>query len=272
MSYRELLPHPSLRSHIRCYWTLSISEPMETNEGHSFLAEGLELSFNLGDPIELLNHGLDSSIACRNCICGPMTQPMRMRPTGRVEILGVCFRPGGAYPFFPYPAGELVNGRGEIEDFWGSKGSEIVNGIRDECCTTEEQIHLLERHFVHRLENSPKNDSCITKALYEIEAHKGQVRICRLAKSVGLGSRQLERRFKERVGLSPKQLCRNLRFKNVFKVLSASSTDSRVSTALACGYYDQSHMIREFKHYTGVSPAIYCVRQSPMDVLFTGNF
>ena len=272
MLYQEHLPHPKLRNHIKCYWTVSISRPTETNKGHSFLAEGLELSFNLGDPIGLLSYGQGSSIAYRDCVCGPMTQPMRMRPTGRVELLGVCFRPGGAYAFFPYPAGELVDGRGGIEDFWGSKGSLIGNGIRDECRTTEERIHLLEHHFVDRLNKSPENDSTVAAAICEIESHKGQVRICRLAKSVSLSSRQLERRFKERVGLSPKQLCRSLRFKNVFKVLAASSTDSWVSTALKCGYYDQSHMIREFKHFTGVSPAIYFIRQAVLDGFYTGNF
>jgi AraC-like DNA-binding protein len=72
--------------------------------------------------------------------------------------------------------------------------------------------------------------------------------------------------------VSPKQLCRSLRFKSVFEHLAASPSDSWTSTALACGYYDQSHMVRDFKHYTGASPAAYFARPEPGRRLFTGNF
>lgn len=271
MFYEEHLPHKSLRNCIRCYWTLSISEPTEVEESHAFLAEGMELSFNLGDPIEVLNQSSGSFMACRSCVCGPMTQPMQMRPSGRVEILGVCFRPGGAYPFFSYPAAELVDGRGEVEDFWGSKGSEIVNGIRGEYRTMEEKMHFLERYFMRKLDQSPGNDRRMSAALCEIEANKGRIRISSLAESVGLSSRQLERLFKERVGLSPKQLCRGLRFKNLFKLLAASSPDSSALAAIDCGYFDQAHMIRDFKYYTGLTPAAYFTRQSAGGGFFTGN-
>jgi len=76
----------------------------------------------------------------------------------------------------------------------------------------------------------------------------------------------------ERVGLSPRQLCRSLRFKSVFRHLAASSGDPWTSTALACGYCDQSHMIRDFKHYAGASPAAYFTRPEAGRLFFAGNF
>ncbi len=271
MLYQEYPPHLGLKNHIKCYWTLAISASMIQKGGQSFLAEGLEFAFNLGDPIEFLTNNPDPAIARHSCICGPMTQLMRIRPIGRVEVLGVCFRPGGAYPFFFYPAVDLVNGYAEIDDLWGARGLGIVDRIQDGCHTTKERIDFLDRHFLHLLDKNQRNDSCLAASLKVIEALNGQVNIGRLAGLVGLSSRQLERRFKEQVGMSPKQLCRSLRFKNIFKNIATSHTDCWVSTAQACGYYDQSHLIKDFKHYLGSSPTDYFTKPQAIESFFMGN-
>lgn len=272
MLYHDLPPHPDLRSHIKCYWTLVIPAPVVAGEDQHFLAEGVELSFNLADPVEIATHDRESATARRSCICGPMTQPMRIRPLGRVEVFGVCFRPGGAYPFFSCPAGELVNGHAEIDDLWGSRGTGIADRIQDGCQTVEERAALLDRHFLCLLDKNRRVSPRIAAALDAIEARRGRVNIDRLAKWAGLSSRQLERQFKERVGMSPKQLCRSLRFKNLFEHIAASPADCWAATALACGYYDQSHMIRDFKHYTGTSPAAFFAKPQAAGRLFTGSF
>jgi AraC-like DNA-binding protein len=72
--------------------------------------------------------------------------------------------------------------------------------------------------------------------------------------------------------MTPKQLCRNLRFKYVFKYLVKPPTESWAAIALACGYYDQSHMINEFKHYTGSSPAAFFSEPMAIEKYFIGNF
>jgi AraC-like DNA-binding protein len=234
----------------------------------------MEFSINLADPIEVVLHGSEPATIRGGCILGPMTRAMRVQPTRRVEIFGVCFRPGGAYSFFPYPASRLVNGCLGMDDPWGSMGSEIVNRIQGECNSPKERTDLMNRFFLRRLDDR-RNNPCIAAALEVIEARKGQVDIHRLARSIGLSGRHMERCFKERVGMSPKQLCRSLRFKNVFSHLAAHPADSWVSTAVACGYGDQSHMIKDFKHYTGTSPAAYFSKPRTMDGINfreTGDF
>lgn len=272
MLYQEFPPHPSLKSRIRCYWTLTLSETVHRGEDLHFLAEGLELSFNLGDRIQLVTGDPEPRTAGVSCVCGPMTQPMRIRPTGQLELFGVCFRPGGAYPFFSYPARELVDGFGELEELWGSRVSSIVETIQSKYLGTRERIDLLDRLFLLRLEKHRTVDCCVGEAVNAIESKKGQVNVEALARMVGLSSRQLERRFKERVGMSPKQLSRSVRFKAVFRHFAASVPDSCAATALACGYYDQSHMIHDFKHYTGMAPMTYFAEPNAVNRFFTGNF
>jgi AraC-like DNA-binding protein len=270
MLYREHAPHPALSAHIKCYWTLALPASAPGADGQEVLTEGLELSFNLADPIVVASDPRRPATARRTYLCGPMTRPTLMRPTGRVEILGVCFRPGGAHPFVRAPARELLDRQIEIEDLWGSRGAGIAERIRGGCRTTEERISFLERHFLSRLDDGRRRgDAALAAALQLIDERHGQVRVDRLARAVGVSSRQLERGFQERVGMSPRQLCRSLRFKSLFKRVAASPGDPWASIALACGYCDQSHMIRDFKYYTGASPGAYFTRPGR---LFFGNF
>ncbi len=72
--------------------------------------------------------------------------------------------------------------------------------------------------------------------------------------------------------MTPKQLCRNTRFKQVYKLIETSSHHNWADVALTCGYYDQSHLINEFKYFTGSSPEAYFFSSSHGPDFFTANF
>ena len=65
----------------------------------------------------------------------------------------------------------------------------------------------------------------------------------------------MERRFHTAVGLRPKLYCRIRRFNSVFRRLG-EPIPSWVETAIACGYYDQAHLIRDCKSLSGNTPAV----------------
>jgi AraC-like DNA-binding protein len=255
MLYREFTPHPALRDHVKCFWTLTVAAPPPGLEGLRVLADGVELAFNLADPFDVADTRPGLSWAPRDRVWGPMTHPVRVRPTGRVEVFGVCFRPGGAYPFFSYPAVALADEGAEVGVLWGASGEAIVGRIEG-ARHTGERIRLVEQELLQRLAANGRGDARVAAALRLIDGRRGMVPIDEVARTTGLSGRQLERHFRERVGMTPKQLCRSLRFKNVLRHLARGS-DSWASTALACGYCDQSHLIRDFKHFTGTSPAAF---------------
>jgi AraC-like DNA-binding protein len=109
-------------------------------------------------------------------------------------------------------------------------------------------------------------EGCVRSA---VEA-EGRVSVDELASSTGLGPRQLERRFRERVGLGPKRFLKILRFQSVFRRGSSQARDW-AEVALDCGYYDQSHFIRDFKSFTGASPDAFFAAESPLTMVFTGG-
>jgi AraC-like DNA-binding protein len=245
---------------------------MAVQKEHRFLAEEVQSAFNLADPIEQVGTAGEPLTLHRRYIFGPMTTPKRIRTLGRMEVLGVCFRPARAYPFISYPAGELANRCIRTDDILDSEALQIVERRLKDYRTTDERVKILDLHFLHRLEKGVSKDFSTAAAADRIETNRGRVSIYNLAKSVGRSSRQLERRFKERVGMSPKQLCRNVRFKSVFQHLASSRRDLFALTSMDCGYYDQSHMIKDFKHYTGTSPAAFFRKPQAVEGLFTGNF
>lgn len=77
---------------------------------------------------------------------------------------------------------------------------------------------------------------------------------------------------KERIGVTPKQLCRNIRFMNVYKNIETSPYIDLADVALSCGYYDQAHLINEFEHFTETSPTEYFKTSSYGPDFFTANF
>lgn len=83
----------------------------------------------------------------------------------------------------------------------------------------------------------------------------GQISVSGLADQLGLGERQLRRRFEAVMGLTPKAYCRLIRHLNAMRLADAASDPDWADIACASGYFDQSHMIREIRSLTGISPA-----------------
>jgi transcriptional regulator GlxA family with amidase domain len=99
-----------------------------------------------------------------------------------------------------------------------------------------------------------QRDPTVEAAVTRIEAAQGRVDVARLAEDAGIGRRQLERRFGDGVGVGPALLASIFRFRSVFDVIERDAARPWTEAALAAGYYDQSHFIREFRRFVGVSP------------------
>ncbi|MBT8340061.1 MAG: helix-turn-helix transcriptional regulator [Desulfatitalea sp.] len=192
--------------------------------------------------------------------------------TGSVNLFGICFRPGGGYPFFKYPAHELVNQSVDVADLCRTREGQFVEQIQNDCPTTPTRIEAANTYLINCLESNLRDDDVTLKAIEIIESCKGRISIARLAQTLGLSHRHLTRKFKERIGMTPKQLCRNIRFKQVYKLIESSSDHNWADAALTCGYYDQSHFINEFRWFTGRSPDAYFCSSLCSPDFFTANF
>ena len=96
-----------------------------------------------------------------------------------------------------------------------------------------------------------------------IRKNKG-IKIEELAKMLFISKRQLQREFKNKVGISPKHYYRITRINEVLRLLDGDRQMDLTSVAYACGYFDQAHFINDFKRITGVRPTIFVKDQGQM--------
>src|SRR5262249_45351761 len=111
----------------------------------------------------------------------------------------------------------------------------------------------LDALFTHGSAVSQHDSVWITKIVQHFEITGSRISVSATARHAGLSMRQFERRFREAVGISPKLFSRMQRFQHVFHALEGPHTDW-VTEAIRCGYFDQAHLIRDFREFTGATP------------------
>ena len=101
-------------------------------------------------------------------------------------------------------------------------------------------------------------------AWHQLERSAGNVAVSTLAAKLGCSRKHLIARFRDQVGLPPKLLARILRFQRVLRRIDAAPTLPRwADVAADCGYFDQAHLIREFREFSGSTPSDFLARLLP---------
>jgi Domain of unknown function (DUF6597) len=90
---------------------------------------------------------------------------MRIRSSGTVNLFGICFNPGGGYPFFKYPTHEMVDQYANADDLWGAKGREFVEHIQNDCGTTQARIKAVSAYLTRCLKSNLREDVVTQKAI-----------------------------------------------------------------------------------------------------------
>jgi AraC-like DNA-binding protein len=171
------------------------------------------------------------------------------------ESLVVHFRPGGAYPFFGVPLSELTDRFVSIERLWGTAGADLTGRIAD-APDAAARLRLVERALVERLRGGalfePASAARVRRAIDRVVASPVLPRVDQLARDVGMSARQLRRGFEAVVGMGPKAFVRVVRFQ---RALGLAGTRDWSAVAAAAGYYDQAHLIADFRDLAGATPS-----------------
>lgn len=271
MRYDEFRPAEPLARLVKCFWVLE-SAAMASAEPDRILPDGCtEMVFHLGDPFVQYSSDDNSERQPLAMFVGQMRRHLLIKPTGRVEVLGVRFWPGGAYPVLAVPQQEIAGQVVDLESVWGVFTRELYSRIC-EGATPHDKVRQVEAFLLARLANSKWAEDGVTHAVRTIINSGGQVAVECLADNLGLGLRRLDRSFNTRVGLTPKTLCRIVRFQRVVRMIEQNETRRDWATiALDCGYYDQPHFIKDFSDIAGIGPTGYFTAQNPMSELFTAS-
>jgi AraC-like DNA-binding protein len=246
--YREIRPSARLRPFIKVIWLLEQS--VDATAPQRVVPDGCsELILNFAQPFESFQDGQWRGQP-RSFLAGQIDGPLMLRPRGPAKMLGIRFRPDGAARLLAWPMHELSGRFTSIECL-----NNTLSRRLDRALEGPDPVAAVEAALLSVAETSHSGDPLTGEAVRRITLAKGGVDLAALARDLGLSIRQFERRFGTAVGLPPKVFCRIERFTNVFHLLGEPCRDW-VDTALACGYYDQAHLIRDCKSLSGTTPAV----------------
>jgi AraC-like DNA-binding protein len=269
MRYRAIPPGPYLAKFIECFWTLESRERSSVTSPERILPDGcVELIFNLADAFKRHHANGALEIQPQTLIAGQMRRYAMIEPAGRVKLFGVRFHPGGAYPFLQFPLSELTDQIIGFDSVWNRGGKELADRIQS-ARSVRERIGITEMTLLARLEQRRSVDRRVDAVVKTIVAREGLVSLERLRRNLGISERQLERKFQTTVGITPKFLCRTLRFQKVFKAVERHQTVNWGFIASECGYYDQAHFIHDFREFSGQNPTAYFSQDHEMSEYFT---
>jgi AraC-like DNA-binding protein len=179
-------------------------------------------------------------------------------------IMGVHFRPGGAFPFLGLPARELADAHVDLEALWGHCSAAELRERLCSASSVKERFAILEAALADHLFSPLEHHGAVSLALNAVmAADSGAPKSRDLADQVGLSQRQLIQVFSAEVGMPPKLFCRVHRFQRVLGRLAQSGTPHWAQLAVQAGYFDQAHLIRDFRQFSGLNPTSYLRQRDP---------
>jgi AraC-like DNA-binding protein len=180
-------------------------------------------------------------------------------PTAEASIIGVHFKPGGAFPFLGLPAGDLTDTHVDLETLWGPSAGRL----RERLCETRtpaERFQLLQEALLSRLCHGVEQHYAVSAALEMFGKNQAGPTVREAAKYLGLSQRRFIQVFKAEVGMTPKLFSRIQRFQQTRAFIQQNPSPNWAALALDLGYFDQSHLIREFLEFSGLNPTDYLNR------------
>ncbi|MBL8956721.1 MAG: AraC family transcriptional regulator [Myxococcaceae bacterium] len=201
-------------------------------------------------------------------VTGARTRSILFEPRQRASAVGVHFKPGGAFAFLGISPWEIVDASIQVGDLWGRFGRSLHEQLL-EASTAHERFDLLEAALLERLRHAPRRVHPAARLGVRALAHAaGTARVSAVAASLGLSRRRFVEVFEREVGVTPKLFARLRRFHRVKQHVAARGQPASWGAfALECGYFDQSHMIRDFVEFSGMTPTGYVQSSSSETVL-----
>jgi AraC-like DNA-binding protein len=259
-------PPAELAPSIKTFWAARGSRA-EFASSDPIVPDGcVEIVFNLGDPF--MNG--DGALQPRVLLTGQMMRPVVALPTGSVNLIGVRFRSAAAGAALRVAMWQLQDALIDAASL-DPAFARCVDVLSE--MPAHHRIACLGRELTLLL--SPVDGdrlALVEQALAIVARRRGQVSIERVAQTIGVSRRHLERRFRDEVGLGIKDIARITRIQSVLRLLEDQSRLTGAEVAAVCGFSDQAHLIRECRALTGQTPVAISASAASLSGLVRGAF
>ena len=167
-------------------------------------------------------------------------------------VIGVHFRAGGAFPFLHMPAGELHNLDVSLEDIWGAEAASLLHERLVAAPAPEAKFAILEQALIAQA-TTLERGGAVPWAVRQLK----RCSVAEVTRAIGMSGRGFIEAFRRETGYTPKVFARVQRFQRLLRGIRDRQHVDWSDAALGCGYYDQSHLIRDFRAFAGMSPSQY---------------
>ncbi len=236
-------PCPALASFVQWHWLVRWELPGAVRYEQEILpGPWVNLAFEAG----------------RSAVHGPGTRRFVARLEGRGRVVGVKFRPGAYARFSAVPMASLVNRVIPVGEAFGEQARELEAHVLESDDT--EAVALVEAFLRGREARADPSLELVSRLVETVRENPALARVEELALEGELSVRSLHRLFERTVGLGPKWVIRCFRVREAAERVALGTRVNWAATALALGYHDQAHLIRDFKEQVGFTPAAYAAR------------
>lgn len=164
--------------------------------------------------------------------------------------------PLGAYRLLGLPLHEIAGRTIGVQELLGAPAQDLMDALREEQAW-ERRFELVDRYLLGRAAEGPRPAPGVARVYERLAAGRGDLAIGPMADEVGWSRRHLIAMFKSQVGLPPKTMARILRFNRLLRRLPTHGRVRWAEVALEAGYYDQAHLNRDFRQFTGLPPSTF---------------
>ena len=255
MTYTEIKPGKGLEEYIKCYY-LYESEADVPYTDQAFATGCVEIMFNLGGgkwQTEVAGNFITTpSIE----LWGQIIKPLTFKSLGKNTMFGIRFFPHTVSCFLRENVEQFNNRVSDFRDVMDSSVG-VLHSRLLETSDLRQRVEIVEKFLFKRLSLSGKQQGrvqLIGGIIKELKQEDFFDNIENVASRYGITSRYLQKLFLQYTGLTPKLFSKINRFQNSLLLVSKQN-ESLTSIAYECGYFDQSHFIREFKSFTGHTPS-----------------
>ncbi len=199
----------------------------------------------------------------RTLFFGANAHPFRVRVQGSFAVAGFAIRPSGWKALFDCSHREFADRLLTLQELWGDIADTMQAGV-EQASDDEGKLAAMEAGIAARLDALGTRKTDRQMARFEVFARTDSgIRVEDAAREVGLSVRQLERRCEYTFGLTPKAILRRSRFLDMATAMRGFSSPSDQDLA-SLRYFDQSHVAREFRRFTGMTPTEFTNRVTPL--------
>jgi AraC-like DNA-binding protein len=187
-------------------------------------------------------------------IVGPNINRHNITPGHHHLMIKVGFQPGGLYRFLGIPMSELLcKDAFDGQELLGNELNEVNDQLQ--LAATFPEMKMIVENFLFKRLKKLKQGLPIDHVLPLLIKERGLINIDQLASRACLSIRQFERVFQQRIGLPPKYFSRLIRFSQAWISKEQQPGISWIKIAHESGYFDQMHLIRDFREFAGVNPS-----------------